>query len=163
MGALDPELVPEDLVNRAVSQKEQRHSTEKDQIVVFLSHSSKDKPFVRQLAADLTQEGITVWLDEQRILVGDSITEKIGQGLAQSDFFLIALSKDSVHSEWVKKELNQALITEVEKREVHILPVKLSDCEIPTLIQDKKYADFSMSYKQGLIDLVTAMRNRRKA
>lgn len=162
MGVLDSELAAEDLVNQAVSQKEQRHSAEKTQIVAFLSHSTKDKPFVRQLAADLNQEGITVWLDEQRILVGDSITEKIGQGLAQSDFFLIALSKESINSEWVKKELNQALITEVEKREVHILPVKLSDCEIPPLIKDKKYADFSTSYKQGLADLVAAMRSRRK-
>jgi len=31
---------------------------------VFLSHSSKDKPVVRELANRLKQDGLRVWLDE---------------------------------------------------------------------------------------------------
>jgi hypothetical protein len=112
---------------------------------------------VRQLAADLTKAGITVWLDEQRILVGESITQRISQGLAESDFFLIALSDASVGSQWVQKELNAALLKEMEKRKVVVLPIKLSECAVPPLIRDKKYADFSASYKEGLKELLRAM------
>jgi hypothetical protein len=32
--------------------------------VVFISHSSKDKPVVRELANRLKQDGLRVWLDE---------------------------------------------------------------------------------------------------
>jgi len=159
LGALKPGLIQEDLVDSAEAAKIERHVSDKSRRVAFLSHSSVDKPFVRQLAADLKAAGIDVWLDEQRIRVGESIPEKISQGLAESDFFLLAVSRASVESEWVKKELNGALINEVQRRSVHILPLKLDDAKIPAPISDKKYADFSQSYKAGLQELVAAMRS----
>lgn len=150
---LEPSLAVEDLVEEAIQTKEKRHKEDENKIVAFLSHSSKDKTFIRQLAADLTNSGITVWLDEQMIKVGDSIAEKVSQGLAESDYFLIALSDNSVESEWVKKELNHALISEIEEKQVKVLPLLLSECDIPVLIKDKKYADFRQSYKAGFRDL----------
>lgn len=158
LGALQPSLVAEDLVDAAETKKELRHQEHKDQRVAFLSHSSADKPFIRQLAADLTANGIGVWLDEQRIRVGDSIPEKIAQGLAESDYFLIGMSHRSNESAWVQKELNNALMTEMQRRNVHILPLKLDDSPMPQIIAEKKYADFSKSYKAGLDDLLTALK-----
>lgn len=158
LGALRPDLLAEDLVDAASEEKEQRHQQQKDRRIAFLSHSSLDKPFIRQLAADLTANGVDVWLDEQRIRVGDSIPEKLAQGLAGSDFFLIAMSGHSVESAWVQKELNNALMTEVQRRKVHILPLKLDDTKMPPIIGDKKYADFSKSYKAGLDELLTALK-----
>lgn len=158
LGALQPSLVAEDLVDAAETKKERRHLEAKDQRVAFLSHSSADKVFIRQLAADLTANGISVWLDEQRIRVGDSIPEKIAQGLAESDYFLIGMSQKSSESAWVQKELNNALMSEVQRRKVHILPLKLDDTAMPPIIADKKYADFSKSYKAGLDDLLTALK-----
>jgi hypothetical protein len=158
IGALKPDLIAEDLVDAAESGKELRHQEERDRRVAFLSHSSKDKPFIRQLAADLTANGIDVWLDEQRIRVGDSIPEKIAQGLAGSDFFLIAISEHSVGSQWVQKELNNALVNEVQRRKVHIMPLKLDDSAMPQIIADKKYADFSVSYKLGVEDILNALK-----
>lgn len=159
LGALKPDLLAEDLVDAAAEQKEQRHNNEKSRIIAFLSHSSADKPFIRQLAADLTANGIDVWLDEQKIRVGDSIPEKLAQGLAGSDFFLIAMSKNSSGSAWVQKELNNALVNEVQRRKVHILPVRLDDTPMPQIIADKKYADFSKSYKSGLEDLLQSLKD----
>jgi len=78
-----------------------------------------------------------VWLDEQRIHVGESITGRINQGLAESDFFVVALSMGSVDSERVKKELNGALIEEAERRKITDFPIKLDDCEIPTILKDQ--------------------------
>jgi len=158
LNALQPNLLAEDLVDAATEKKEQRHHKEKDRRIAFLSHSSADKAFIRQLAGDLTANGISVWLDEQRIRVGDSIPEKIAQGLAESDYFLIGMSQKSVDSAWVQKELNNALMTEVQRRNVHILPLKLDDTAMPAIIADKKYADFSKSYKAGLDDLLTALK-----
>lgn len=156
--ALSLEMAYEDFVEEGIKQKEIRHKETKSNKVVFLSHSSKDKPFIRQLAADLTNENVLVWLDEQQINVGDSINEKISQGLAESDYFIVALSDNSVNSEWVKRELNSALITEIESKKVKILPIKLSDCEFPPLIKDKKYADFTKSYKAGLTELIKSIK-----
>jgi hypothetical protein len=158
LGALQPNLIAEDLIDAAETKKERRHQESKEQRVAFLSHSSADKAFIRQLAADLTANGVGVWLDEQRIRVGDSIPEKIAQGLAESDYFLIGMSQKASESEWVKKELSNALMSEVQRRKVHVLPLKLDDTEMPMIISDKKYADFSKSYKAGLDDLLTALK-----
>jgi hypothetical protein len=158
LDVLRPDFAVEDLVEQAFAKREHRRVEEAGRLVAFISHTSKDKPFTRQLATDLTKAGVSVWLDEQHIMVGDSITQRISQGLANADFFLIALSDDSVRSEWVKKELSAALLQEVEKRQTVVLPIKLSECEIPELIKDKKYADFSRSYKEGLQDLLAAIK-----
>jgi hypothetical protein len=58
----------------------------------------------------------------------------------------------------VKKELNNALVTEVQRRNVHILPLKLDDTNMPPIISDKLYADFSHSYKSGIDKLLADLR-----
>jgi hypothetical protein len=157
---LDLGVRSEALVNKAVVAKQARHAEDAQQRVAFISHSSKDKKFVRQLAADLVANGIKVWLDEQRIRVGDSIPEKIAQGVAESDFFLVVVSVNSAGSAWVQKELNGALVREIERRQVVVMPVKIDPAELPESIRDKKYANFSESYEVGLEELLEAIKAR---
>ncbi len=51
---------------------------------VFLSHSSNDKPVVRDLGERLRRDGRKVWFDEWDIRLGDSVYAKISDGLACS-------------------------------------------------------------------------------
>ncbi len=156
LGALKANVDPEQLLDEAEARKRERHQ-ESRKVVAFLSHSSRDKPFIRQLASDLNAAGVGVWLDEQRIRVGDSIPERIAQGLADSDYFLIAISENSLGSSWVQKELNSAMVHEIERRRVSILPLKLDTSAMPPAINDKKYADFSTSYRAGLDEVLKAL------
>ncbi|MFZ0863841.1 MAG: toll/interleukin-1 receptor domain-containing protein [Candidatus Sulfotelmatobacter sp.] len=158
--ALSFEVRAERLVTEAVAAKETRHIQHSQQRVVFISHSSKDKEFVRKLASDLNANGIQVWLDELRIQVGDSIPLKIAQGLAESDFFLIVVSHNSVNSEWIQKELDNALVQEIESKRVRVLPVKIDDANVPMIIRAKKHANFSLSYDEGLKELIAAIKAR---
>lgn len=158
LDALEPGLVASDLVEEGEQLKAERHQSDANRRVAFLSHSAKDKPFIRQLAGDLNANGITVWLDEQRIRVGDSIPERVAQGLAESDFFVFAVSRNSTESEWVKRELNNALVAEIERRKVRVLPLKIDGSAMPSIISDKKYADFSVSYKAGLEELLKTLK-----
>lgn len=155
---LDLKLRVETLVEAAVETKIGRRAASGSARVAFISHSSKDKPFVRQLAADLVASGVQVWIDEQRIRVGDPIPERVAQGVADSDFFLVVISKASVASPWVQKELNQALVHEIEKRRVRVMPVLLDRLELPESIREKKYADFTESYAKGLSELLLSIR-----
>ena len=102
----------------------------------------------------LKDYGIQVWFDEFEIKVGDSITGKINDALKENDFLGIVLSPDSVSSEWVKKELSAALIKELEMKSVVVLPLLYKQCQIPPLISDKRYADFTSSYENGLDTLM---------
>lgn len=155
---LDLNVRVESLVDIAVAAKQERHSRGEQGKIAFISHSSQDKKFVRQLASDLVSNGIRVWIDEQQIKVGDSIPEKVAQGLAESDFYLIVNSHNSIASPWVQKELNGALVREIEKREVKVLPIRLDDAPLPASIADKLYADFSSSYADGFSRLVDVLK-----
>jgi hypothetical protein len=106
---------------------------------------------------DLTKAGITVWLDEWEIKVGESIIQKIQQGLRESDFVAIWLTRQSVASGWVEREWHSRFLEEIETRRVLILPLRGEACEIPQLLRDKKYADFIEDYDTGLTDLLKVL------
>jgi hypothetical protein len=51
---------------------------------IFISHASEDKAEVaRPLQKILEGAGLRVWLDENQLEIGDSLREKIDEGLAQ--------------------------------------------------------------------------------
>jgi hypothetical protein len=110
---------------------------------VFISYSSEDSHFARSLSKALKERRIGVWFDEQEIRVGDSLIAQIGEALHVHDFMIIVLSPASVKSQWVQKELAEAMVREIKQKRVVILPVIYRQCEIPPFLTDKKYADFT--------------------
>lgn len=109
---------------------------------VFISHTGLDKPFVRKFSNGLQRYGLSSWVDEAEIMIGDSLIEKISKGITESSFFAIVISKNSVNSKWVQKELNIALSNELYNSSKKILPIVIDNCEIPVFLIDKLYADF---------------------
>jgi hypothetical protein len=110
---------------------------------VFLSHTHSDKPFVRRLASDLESHGVRCWLDEAEIKVGESLIEKIRQGLDDVDYVAAVLSPSSIASPWVQRELDVAMNQEILGRRVKVLPIKYQECELPGFLLGKFYADFT--------------------
>lgn len=127
---------------------------------IFLCHASKDKPFVRRLAKDLEFHGLNVWLDEHQIFVGDSLSGAIETGLDKSDNVIVVLSRVSLRSAWVQKELRAGYALEIERRRNVILPVLLQKTPLPLFLRDKKYADFSHSYDAGLAQILSTVFGR---
>jgi hypothetical protein len=119
---------------------------------IFISHSAKDKSLADRLANDLRAAGMEVWYDSDEINVGDSILEKIEQG-AKSDFMVIILSPESVASWMVKQEMVMFLNEERRRGYSLILPVLYKDCDIPPLLEGRRYADFRVNYETGLAEL----------
>lgn len=126
---------------------------------VFLSHNHADKPFVRKLSADLEAHGIRYWLDEAEIRVGESLIEKIRQGLDDVDFVAAVLSPNSIASPWVQRELDVAMNQEIAGRKVKVLPIMYRQCELPGFLLGKFYADFTVeqNYSSNLKRLVESI------
>jgi len=123
---------------------------------VFISYSSKDRGFSAKLATDLKSKGLNVWYDQWELKVGDSLILKIEAAIKAQDFLVAVLSKSSVKSQWVMKELSTGLIRELEEKRVVVLPVVIEDCDIPPFLSDKVYADFRDDYLAGLDRLLGA-------
>mgnify|MGYP000975971531 CR=1 FL=1 len=76
---------------------------------VFISHASKDRDWVKNLVAALSDRGLCVWYDETNIKFGDSILRGIEEGLRESKYIVILLTPDTVSSNWAAAELGAAL------------------------------------------------------
>lgn len=114
---------------------------------VFLSHNSKDKDFVHKLALDLKCHGVNVWLDEAELKIGDSLIEKIREGIDGVDYVAVILSPNSIQSRWVQKEVDVAMTLEINGKEIKVLPLMLESCELPGFLLGKFYADFTEDLK----------------
>lgn len=124
---------------------------------IFISYSSKDKEVISSLAKRLKEFGYKVWLDVWEIGVGDSIPEKIFKGLEKSRFIAIWLTQNSIISYWVVQEMEKKYHQGVTQRVTTVLPLLGEKCDIPYLLQNLKYADFSKNYEIGFNELLNAI------
>ena len=116
---------------------------------VFVSYSSNDLPKVTRLVNDLRSAGLSVWFDEDEILPGDDIMEKISAGIKASRHYVICLSPSfdqKPPTSWVKREFKQAMLKEIKETKACIVPVRIkSGGGIPDELGDRAYADLSKS------------------
>jgi hypothetical protein len=112
----------------------------------FVSHSSLDKDFARKLSVALSAKGANIWFDEWVMKPGDRLRDKINEGVRLSNYFIVVLSRNSIRSQWVRIELDSAMIREIEKKKVHVIPILLDKeaaKDIPPDLKGKLYIDFS--------------------
>jgi hypothetical protein len=94
---------------------------------VFLSHATKDRPFVeREVIHLLHRHGVDTWYCKDRIETAAEWQASILDGLRACDWFLVAVSADSVASKWVRAEVLWAF----ERRHGKIIPLLLGDCDV---------------------------------
>ena len=88
---------------------------------VFLSHASEDKDeIVRPLVKKLEEMSISVWHDENCISYGDSIVEKVTQGLERSYIGIVILSPSFFKKNWTTFELGAITLKRSMKEQVLI-------------------------------------------
>ncbi len=91
----------------------------------FICHDSTDKKsFVEPLAKALKKRKINVWYDRFVLEVGDSLIEKIDEGLKKSRFGIVVLSKNFIrNSTWPRTEFNSLKTRELHLGQKLILPI----------------------------------------
>lgn len=100
---------------------------------VFISYAHEDKSTAATpLAAALVDAGLRVWFDEHEITLGDSLLGKIDEGLKNSQFGVVILSRTYFQKSWAMNEL-QGLLAKQELGKT-ILPV-LHEIDHKELVQ----------------------------
>jgi hypothetical protein len=114
---------------------------------IFVCHASEDKEeIVRPMIESFQQAGITCWYDEAEINWGDSITERVNEGLRISRYVLVVFSRAFTEKQWPQRELNAVLNAEASTGEVKVLPLLVGSnhdvrevlAKYP-LLNDKRY------------------------
>ena len=118
---------------------------------VFICYASEDKSeIVERLVSALKDSGISFWYDNADIQWGDSITEKVNEGLRISRYVIVVLSPNFMNKPWPQRELYSVLNLEASTGDVRILPLLCGNSaerkkilEALPLLNDKFYITWS--------------------
>jgi len=88
---------------------------------VFISHTSKNKPFVEEIIAYLNAANLPVWYDDINIDFGESIVNKVQEGIKDSGAVIFWVTTDFLNSNWCKIEMESFLARLAGKNDVLIL------------------------------------------
>lgn len=124
---------------------------------VFISHRKIDGEQAEKLGKEVQNAGHDVWFDEWKIDVGDSIVERVDEGLEGLNYLVLCYSASDM-SPWVNREWMSVLARQLSGHEVKILPVLLTGGKRPAILADIKYADFTKDWSKGLSDLLRAIK-----
>jgi len=93
---------------------------------VFISYSSDDSDFAIKISDRLEANEATVWLDRHALIAGP-LQRQIERAIGLNDIVLLVLSESSICSDWVEKELEDALHKEKYERRDVLCPVALDE------------------------------------
>lgn len=93
----------------------------------FISYSNKNQAFAERLYADLQAKGVRCWYAPIDLRIGETIRIGIDESIRRHDKLLLILSKDSVRSNWVEKEVETALEQERRQNSTVLFPIRLDD------------------------------------
>ncbi|QTA83434.1 TIR domain-containing protein [Desulfonema limicola] len=128
--------------------------------MVFISHAKEDARIARKLNDDLESRGISTWFDEKDLLPGQNWKIVIRQAIKKSDFLIILLSEHSVTKRgFVQAEQKLAfdVMDEMPESDVFVIPIRISECEIPYGLEDIHHVDLFPDYDAGLDKILRAV------
>lgn len=108
--------------------------------MVFLSHSSLDKPEIEEIIPLLNGMDLPVWFDKYSIALGDSITDKVQEGIQQSSIVLFWITEHFLDSRWCKFEMRAFIkkLIEEDVRVISVLDRGIQISRLPLFLQDIK-------------------------
>src|SRR5688500_13580814 len=114
---------------------------------IFLSYSSKDRPFATRIVEDL-ERFYDVWIDRSDLSGGAAWEQMIEKAVNDCGVFMVIVSPNSNQSEWVARETILA-----EKLKKYRIPILLNG-ELPFRLLNLHYVDFQGEYEGGFRDLL---------
>jgi hypothetical protein len=94
---------------------------------VFISYSSKDDDFVRQLHSRLYADHANVYFAPKDLRSGDKIRPTIHEKIWEHEKLIVVVSRSSLKSEWVESEVAVAMEKERKKKRTVLIPIRLDD------------------------------------
>jgi len=125
---------------------------------IFVSYSSKDRPFALGLVKELQNLGANVWIDQLGIGLGENWDNAIEEALEKSETFMLILSPTSVESPNVQDEVSIAINTNKK-----MVPILIEECKLPMRWQRRQYADLANNPEKAIHDILSFLGLQEKA
>lgn len=98
----------------------------------FISFAGNDRNFADKISDDLQREGIRCWFAPEEMKMGDALRQEVDQLIRIQDKLLVVLSKFSIESAWIQKELKAALAEERNQNRPVLFPLRLDNTGMDT-------------------------------
>ncbi len=123
---------------------------------VFICHASEDKAaVVFPLTAELTRQGLRVWVDYKELRLGDKLRQRIDDGLARSRFGVVIVSPRFFEKAWPQAELDGLIALEMAQGKKRILPVWYDvDCHKVAMYSPGLATRLAVRWDEGLAKVV---------
>ena len=126
---------------------------------VFLSHSSRDKAVVRDVAERLRADGLRVWFDDWELKPGDSIPAKIEEGLEGSRVLVLCMSANAFGSDWATLEAGTFRFLDPLNKDRRFIPLRLDETPVKGSLAQFVYINWNKDDKDlEYLKLVEACR-----
>lgn len=121
---------------------------------IYLAHASEDKEMVRPLAEALMANGVEVWFDEWEIEPGESLRQKMEEGLLGMTHFVVMLTPTALTKKWVSMEIDVGMVQKVGG-ESHFVPllVGVEPKDLPPFLRTMLGVRFDPSSPEQVKDL----------
>ncbi len=124
--------------------------------MIFISYNHNDETLVDTIVQRLDIEfgPNNIFYDRWSIQPGNSIIEKMNEGLENFTTFFFFISPNSLNSKMVSLEWQVALNRAINK-DLKFVAIRIADCKMPAILSDKQYIDL---YGEGLDDAISKMK-----
>jgi hypothetical protein len=126
--------------------------TMSEKTYTFVSHSSKDKAFVHDFAAQLKAAGLDAWVDVEDIADGAQWARVIQQGVENCQAMVVVWSANARTSEWVERETLLAL-----RLNKPVFIAQIDDTPLPIYLINRQATDFRQRAAQGTQRIIKSL------
>lgn len=106
-------------------------------IFISYSHSGRDVAWVREFARALKNQGVSIWLDVDRLRVGESLPKGLENGLRNSESVVALITPDNVQRANLLFEIGAAI--GMGKRIIPIIARDLDASQVPYALRDRMF------------------------
>lgn len=113
---------------------------------IFLSHSRRQKPWVRRIVAFLREQGLKVFFDEDSIIPGENIVIALEDAIESSEVLVLVLSRSSVYSNWVAFETTLRIYSDPLNSRRRLVPILIEPVDrtlIPSSVRQLDTVDLT--------------------
>lgn len=136
--------------------KQEKDITIKMQVTdnfVFISHSHNDADFAELLKLKLEKHGIPVWIDSDKLKIGQDWREEIDLGIKNSLALIVVMTPEAKSSEYVTYEWAYAW-----GQGKKIFPILLSQTQLHPRLESLQYLNFSNRSTRPWLELIESIK-----
>jgi hypothetical protein len=128
-------------------------------LLIHIWHHPADDDLASQLSDDLLEQGFVVYLDKKTTQAGEISFTSVDWRLAEIDFAIFIISRDSVNTPWLVNDAKKILREDAAKL-ILIAVDSEGRKNVPILIKFITPLDFHANYDQGLSELIEKIQSK---